>query len=190
MPAHGHRHPLSGTDLRRAGSAGQCAGKRSWPGCPVAGCGARVCRSDPGLCTVDLRLLADPLPAGIHRRHRLWSEGIGGHRSGACDPAGFQQSGLNYILVGRPRTCSRWFRQLRAGADKLQQQLRPAGSAGVFVLFDELEPDDQIFIDRMRLSPLRAPAGAAVQVPAGLGDQPGSGDEVEVRRARDQEPPC
>ena len=41
------------------------------------------------------------------------------------------------------------------------------GRGGVFVLFDQLEPDDQAFIDRLNLRPLESfPQVRLFQVPA------------------------
>jgi hypothetical protein len=80
---------------------------------------------------------------------------------------------LVYILVGRPAyvrpiSFDNYEQAVRSDYEEqfatLSSQL---GSGGVFVLFDQLEPDDQAFIDRLDLQPLESfPQVRLFQVPA------------------------
>jgi 4-amino-4-deoxy-L-arabinose transferase-like glycosyltransferase len=124
---------------------------------------------------VELRMLADPIPhLGYAGRRLLWADAVSAIRHvPAALPLVSNNPELVYILVGRPayvRPISFDNYQQAARADYEQQfqvlkeQLR---GGGVFVLFDELEPDDQAFIDRMGLRPQQDfPQVRLFQVPA------------------------
>jgi 4-amino-4-deoxy-L-arabinose transferase-like glycosyltransferase len=124
---------------------------------------------------VELRMLADPIPQlGYTGRRLLWADAVAAIREVPAEvPLVSNNPELVYILVGRPayvRPISFDNYQQAARSDyeeqfrALEEQLR---GGGVFVLFDELEPDDQAFIDRMGLSLLETfPQVRLFQAPA------------------------
>jgi hypothetical protein len=125
--------------------------------------------------SLDLRMLADPLPQlGYTGRRQLWSEAVAAIEAVPTTiPLVSNNPELVYILVGRPAygrpiSFDNYEQAERTDYEEqfavLRAQLR---QGGVFVLFDELEPDDQAFIDRMQLSLLESfPQVRLFQVPA------------------------
>jgi hypothetical protein len=122
-----------------------------------------------------LPMLADPLPRlGYTGRRQQWAEAVAVIRQVPADmPLVSNNPELVYILVGRPayvRPISFDHYEQAARLDYEEQfaTLRSQlGQGGVFVLFDELEPDDQAFIDRMNLQPRDSfPSVRLFEVPA------------------------
>jgi len=124
---------------------------------------------------IDRQMLADPLPhLGYTGRRQLWAEAVAAIRRVPAEvPLVSNNPELVYILVGRPAyvrpiSFDNYEQAVRSDYEQqfatLSSQL---GSGGVFVLFDELEPDDQVFIDRLSLQPLESfPQVRLFQVPA------------------------
>jgi len=124
---------------------------------------------------IDRQVLADPLPhLGYTGRRQLWAEAVAAIRQVPAEvPLVSNNPELVYILVGRPAyvrpiSFDNYEQAVRSDYEEqfatLSSQL---GSGGVFVLFDQLEPDDQAFIDRLDLRPLESfPQVRLFQVPA------------------------
>ena len=124
---------------------------------------------------IDRQVLADPLPhLGYTGRRQLWAEAVAAIRLVPAEvPLVSNNPELVYILVGRPAyvrpiSFDNYEQAVRSDYEEqvatLSSQL---GSGGVFVLFDQLEPDDQAFIDRLDLQPLESfPQVRLFQVPA------------------------
>jgi len=124
---------------------------------------------------IDRPMLANPLPhLGYTGRRQLWAEAVAAIRQAPAEvPLVSNNPELVYILVGRPayvRPIS-FDNYEQAVRSDYEQQFATLSSqlsrGGVFVLFDELEPDDQAFIDRLHLRPLESfPQVRLFQVPA------------------------
>jgi hypothetical protein len=124
---------------------------------------------------IDRQMLADPLPhLGYTGKRQLWAEAVAAIRQVPAEvPLVSNNPELVYILVGRPAyvrpiSFDNYEQAVRLDYEQqfatLSSQL---GRGGVFVLFDELEPDDQAFIDRLNLRPLESfPQVRLFQVPA------------------------
>ena len=124
---------------------------------------------------IDRPMLADPLPhLGYTGRRQLWAEAVAAIRQVPGEGmVGSNTPELVYSLVGRPAyvrpiSFDHYEQAMRLDYEQqfatLSSQL---GRGGVFVLFDELEPDDQAFIDRLDLRPLESfPQVRLFQVPA------------------------
>ena len=124
---------------------------------------------------IDRQMLTDPLPyLGYTGRRQLWAEAVAAIQTLPGEvPLVSNNPELVYILVGRPAyvrpiSFDNYEQALRSDYEQqfatLSSQL---GRGGVFVLFDELEPDDQVFIDRLNLRPLESfPQVRLFQVPA------------------------
>ena len=124
---------------------------------------------------IDRQMLADPVShLGYTGRRQLWAEAVAAIRQVPAEvPLVSNNPELVYILVGRPAyvrpiSFDNYEQALRLDYEQqfatLSSQL---GHGGIFVLFDELEPDDQAFIDRLNLRPLESfPQVRLFQVPA------------------------